>query len=550
MLLLSSGLVVDLSTNRAKYHALRKKHHGPKVKHQDLYPLVDIIIRHRDSSGEIKRCWTEYDYHFSGYTLADIHLIPDWSENDRKALDNWIKQPEQQRHIETARRRLEPFQKKLSTLLNSAPESLYSLLKNRISELPQQHASAKQWLSTINNMQQKGIRKEELDWTNIIPFLKKQNDRVISKNELINTINYSNIRLELSSEQVVDHNGDLYFKEVAKYMTHQAVHRAALNLDEACICILRYVDLISDYRVGLIKTRNNDHHMALNKYWFALDRHGRVINNPETSDHFFGSSDEAIIACNKHRRHHTKTDSGNRFYNRYDYVSLYGGNNYQEWLVSLPDYQRIFFGAHFIDHNVLMHIRTTIRTDDNNRKLLFIEELQSDWHQSGHTHGYDNCAWGKIANAPFKKEWSALATKIMLIHACEKGYDGIAWADGNIQEMRYAKQLQAIKRHYDQEVPACLNKLGKKFNVSVEKARINTRDPWLNLVKTKNKWRVTDGQGKFETRDKYHSRDEAMAVISRHCRSIKLQVPVFYINNKMRKQIIRNGLPLFGETLV
>ena len=550
MLLLPSGLAVGLSTNRAKYHALRKRHHGSKVKHWDLYPLVDIIIRHIDASGEIRRGWTEYDYHFSGYTLADIHLLTDWSSEDKNALRHWIKQPEQYLRIEATRQRLEPFQNKLSTLINPAPDQLYSALKKRIEKLPQQSAPAMQWLATINNMRQTGIRKDEIDWSGVMQFLKHQSGHSISKQQLLDAINFSNIRLELSSEQITNNNARLRFREVARQLPHQAVYRASLKLDEDCICLLRHVDDAFNYRVGLVKTRANDHHMALNKYWFALDMYGRAIKNPHTANLYFSTSDEAMAACDEHSHRYTGIDSGSRLHHQYDHITLHGGDEYREWILSLPDYQRTFFGAHFVDHNVLVHVRTTTRIDCNNHKLLFIEELQSDWHQSGHIHGYDNSAWGKIANAPFKNEWSALATKLMLIHVCQNGFDGIAWPGGYIQETRYGKQLQPIKRRYDNEIPTTLNKLGKAFNATVTDTSIATRDPWLNLVKSKNKWRVTDRQGKFETRDKYHSRNEAMAVLSRHCRSINLQVPVFYINAEMREHISAKGLPLFGESII
>ncbi|MFV2005440.1 MAG: hypothetical protein ACC650_09545, partial [Gammaproteobacteria bacterium] len=201
------------------------------------------------------------------------------------------------------------------------------------------------------------------------------------------------------------------------------------------------------------------------------------------------------------------------------------------------------------DHNILAHIRTTTRTDDAGRKLLFIEEVQSDWHQSGKRHGYDNSSWGRVANAPFKSEWPVLAVKLMLIQASQNGFSGIAWSTGNVQEMRYRRDLQPIKQYYDSQIPKALNRLGKSFNCKVESTHINTRDPWLNLEKKQDKWRVADGFGKFKTKARYNNRDEAMAVITRHCRVIDLLVPVFYISEKLRKQIAEKGLPLYGHTI-
>ena len=551
MLQLPSGLVVDLSTSRAKYHALRMHHQGPETNHQGLYPLVDIIFRRIDSQGQPKRGWTEFDYDFSGHTLADLHQLSSWSEEDKDALRQWIKQAEQKQRIETARRRLVPNQQLLSRKLNSSPQHLFKLLQNRLQKLTLQRASTSQWLATINNMQKTGVRKEEIIWSGLLHFLKQQSEKtVLSKHTILDAINFNNIRLELSSERIISANGGLEFTEVAKQMPHQAVYRAALKLDPQCICILRYVDKIFNYRVGLVKTLSNSHHMALNKYWFALDPYGRAIMNPKTSTLFFGSSETAMTACDIHSQNYMGLRTGTRFNTHYDHITLYGGDKYREWIVSLPDYQRTFFGAHFYDHNVLAHIRTTTRIDNKNRKLLFIEEIQSDWHQSGYIHGYDTSIWGKIANAPFKKEWPALTIKLMLIRASQNGFDGIAWPSGNIHEMRYSKNLKAIKHYYDHEIPKKLNRLGKNYASKVTTTQITTRDPWLNLVKKETKWGVADGQGKFKTRDKYHTRDEAMAVISRHCRSIDLEVPVFYISEALRRQIADGGLPLFGETLV
>ena len=262
---------------------------------------------------------------------------------------------------------------------------------------------------------------------------------------------------------------------------------------------------------------------------------------------FFNNSEAAKAAADQHAREELGLLQGVKLHTQYDHLTLYGGHNYREWIVSLPNYQRTFFGAHYFDHNVLVHIRTTTRRDHKGRKLLFIEEVQSDWHQNGRIHGYDTSYWGKVANAPFKKEWPALAVKLMLIQASQNGFDGLAWPDGDIQETRYSKELHAIKRHYDVEIPKALNRLGKTFDCRVERTTIETRDPWLSLVKSKNKWRVSDGTGKFETRDKYENRDEAMKVLHRHCKTLDLNVSLFLINDPLRWQILENGLPLFGE---
>ena len=47
-----------------------------------------------------------------------------------------------------------------------------------------------------------------------------------------------------------------------------------------------------------------------------------------------------------------------------------------------------FTGGHFPEDNVLAHMRLDDRTGPNGEKILFVEEIQSDWHQTGQKQGY------------------------------------------------------------------------------------------------------------------------------------------------------------------
>ena len=47
-----------------------------------------------------------------------------------------------------------------------------------------------------------------------------------------------------------------------------------------------------------------------------------------------------------------------------------------------------FTGGHYDDPNVLAHLRTMDRVDTDGKKVLLIEEIQSDWHKQGAERGY------------------------------------------------------------------------------------------------------------------------------------------------------------------
>ncbi len=203
---------------------------------------------------------------------------------------------------------------------------------------------------------------------------------------------------------------------------------------------------------------------------------------------------------------------------RYDQWQLPGGQNYRELLLTLPakfdnanavanklygvsnyealtetqqrevltelDRDRIKFrGDHFDEPNVLAHVRFNERTDADGKRVLFVEEIQSDWAQKGRRDGFSEQRWklvhdgrmqrgdltreqaeqlaaeveadtgirmtieqdnrpnlSRIPKAPFvtnTKAWAMLAMKRMIRYAAEQGFDRIAWTTGEQQAERY-----------------------------------------------------------------------------------------------------------------
>ena len=175
-----------------------------------------------------------------------------------------------------------------------------------------------------------------------------------------------------------------------------------------------------------------------------------------------------------------------------DYT-LPGGENYREMLIKQPGKDVFAVPQHYNDEpNILASMRLKDRTGPNGEKLLHLEELQSDWHQQGREHGYqqnltelppeyklektklgdyqvidkdgivrssglspetatknalENLNKGKRApDAPFKKNWEEMAIKRLIHHAAEKGYHGIVMTPGKEQAERYglSKKLHQL----------------------------------------------------------------------------------------------------------
>jgi hypothetical protein len=145
-----------------------------------------------------------------------------------------------------------------------------------------------------------------------------------------------------------------------------------------------------------------------------------------------------------------------------------------------------FQSSHFDQPNILAHIRVNDRVIDG-KKTLFVEEVQSDWHQAGRKKGYgrsepltaaEDKEYKELADigrrnlsseqsarltelsnkdakynspsvpdAPFKTTWSDLSMKRVIQMASEGGYDRIAFTTGKTQAERFdlSKQIDSIE---------------------------------------------------------------------------------------------------------
>lgn len=140
-----------------------------------------------------------------------------------------------------------------------------------------------------------------------------------------------------------------------------------------------------------------------------------------------------------------------------------------------------FTSSHWSEPNVLVHLRFNERTDADGKKVLFIEEIQSDWHQAGREKGYRGRSeaeidadiatlknkgpggadhqrfvelmdeWAdailhseRVPPAPFSETWHELAFKRAVRWAAENGFDRVAWTTGEQQADRYQKLLKDV----------------------------------------------------------------------------------------------------------
>ena len=100
-----------------------------------------------------------------------------------------------------------------------------------------------------------------------------------------------------------------------------------------------------------------------------------------------------------------------------------------------------FKSSHFDEPNILVHLRMNTRTDSEGKKVLFLEEVQSDWNKTGRTKGFaniDKLPEGYRVDEPTKfSDWTVVEPS------------GI---DGNVQSVTVGQgktKEQAIQRAID-----------------------------------------------------------------------------------------------------
>jgi hypothetical protein len=173
------------------------------------------------------------------------------------------------------------------------------------------------------------------------------------------------------------------------------------------------------------------------------------------------------------------------------------------------DWDKTFKSSHFDEPNIAVHLRMNTRVDSEGKKVLFIEEVQSDWGQKGKKEGfaqketfdkskvsadvryYEGIGWTIIdtdtgnvlatkkfesekeawdyiekgweksqpkpkgyPTAPFVTDtnaWTKLGMKVALKEAIKQGVDKIAWTTGEQQNERYdlSKQVESVMLSLD-----------------------------------------------------------------------------------------------------
>ncbi len=292
----------------------------------------------------------------------------------------------------------------------------YSALERAVRGNTTTRASAEQWIATLSKTP--GVKREELEWSGVIDWLNMQ-DGPITQTELLAFVEANGVRVEevvLGDSSAVNQASPYYGGPVI------AAVRSARSREEAETMLAndgdayrwlkgRFPDLI-----GEDDTYNDD--------WAE-----------DVAADLFGGDGEW---------------SGTQFS---DWKLPGADDSYREVLLTLPKIMGP--STHWDTPNVIAHARLTERRDADGGKVLFIEEVQSDWHQKGRDEGYQNQisddAYADIMDASTKAERDYRSAKLAvrefaLQYPDELEVEALAAGYGQFSELHAVPQAEIAAR--------------------------------------------------------------------------------------------------------
>ncbi len=345
--------------------------------------------------------------------------------------------------------------------------AFYSAVERAVTGAKQERSSADQWLGTLRNTA--GVKPEEMQWLGLEGWLKSQG-KSVTKQEISDYIRANQIEIkevtkggDATQEQAFalakEHGwkswDEIDEKTQAKYM-ERASREGGGTPTKFSSYTLPGGENYREMLLTLPERAKMPDFAAAQARWKELD--DKLIRE--------GLSPAELAEKNKLLDDAFDVKSGQK-----DYRS-----------------------SHFDEPNILAHVRFNDRVIDG-KKTLFIEEVQSDWHQAGKRKGYrpeqekalaalveqrdglmkeastlsasdarykeiysqlpklqeeiNGIGSGGVGvpDAPFKTTWPELSLKRMLRYAADNGYEKIAWTNGETQAARYdlSQQIKEIE---------------------------------------------------------------------------------------------------------
>ena len=258
--------------------------------------------------------------------------------------------------------------------------NFYSKAEEVTNQLKQNKGTGQQYRQQLLKS---GVKPDEIEWLGLDDVLNKGK---ITKQELQDQINANRIELdevELSGD--VDESatigmGSNFGNLRQRFLGGEKENYTVNNKGTA---VFTFVDPETKY----IITGNNDQGYEIFRSETDMkDGKNYLQRNFGRGRQSIGSFDEAVIQAEQIMVEEGIIDPPKQT-TRFGEYTEPGGDNYREFLIKYNDPKVQFDESHFDESNVIAHFRTKDRITINDKKVFYIEEIQSDWGQQARQRG-------------------------------------------------------------------------------------------------------------------------------------------------------------------
>lgn len=293
--------------------------------------------------------------------------------------------------------------------------NFYSKAEEVTNQLKQNKGTGQQYRQQLLKA---GVKPDEIEWLGLDDVLNKGK---ITKQELQDQINANRIELDevelsgsrndvldglasrfnenetpMSAEdaygpEYLNNRADEIFEDVdeideggKKYTIDDAYEQAKTEYDDNPV--MKYVDPKTGYTItgsddvgySIFRSETDSSNFRNAVGYNARNDYGRTRDVPY-------SLNEAVIRAEEDLMDREPFGGFGGEGTRFGEYTEPGGDNYREFLIKYDDPKVQFDESHFDEENVIAHFRTTDRTTSDDKKVLYIEEIQSDWGQQFRT---------------------------------------------------------------------------------------------------------------------------------------------------------------------
>lgn len=458
-------------------------------------------VAHKAEAGEEQTLWQRLVAALRA-ALRRLGFVRQWSEGDLLQLLRLSRESFQSANEDT-------FNGMPAWQLGEPGPLWYSGLARAVEKLDTNRAPASQWMATI--AARPGVKKDELEWTGLPEWLGMKADEMVERDEILAYLRDNGVQLE---DKVRGEPTDLP-------QPMQDWERISVELDAEGFEILTdagHFAGVHDRQTGLnywVSRSERDFYAmarAAPEGWASTaglpryqdEVHDEASQRPldDLKEHpqpiyaLAKSLDQLSDVTRDFRRTATKDMHLGQFGARHGNWQLPGGGkNYRNILITLPGPQQFQRDTHWSEWNVVAFARTNERKDADGKRVLFVEEIQSDWAESGRKYGLRHEAsefeafvrwlkgardWARpntdadverfarsaydkrssyyaefkgskaakeVIAAPFVGKtplWTALVLKRLIRYAADHGYERVAWTTGDQQNERYALEKNLV----------------------------------------------------------------------------------------------------------